>query len=56
MSLGVGHQSTCHQQDGMGEDEDYVKISDYRVWTKTAKNEKMIYEEISESELSDRFY
>lgn len=40
----------------MGEDEDYVKISDYRVWTKTAKNEKMIYEEISESELSDRFY
>lgn len=56
MSLGVGHPSTCHQQDGIGEDEDYVKISDYRVWTKTAKNEKMIYKEISVSELSDRFY
>jgi len=43
MSMGVGHPSTCHQQERMGEEEDYVKISDYRVWTKTVKNEKIIY-------------
>jgi hypothetical protein len=52
--MGLGHPSTCHQQEGMGE-ENYVKISDYRVWTKTAKNEKMIHKEKSVSELSDRF-
>lgn len=55
MSMGVGHPSTCHQQEGMGEEEDFVKISDYRVWTKTAKDEKTISKEKSVSELSDRF-
>ena len=39
----------------MGEEEGFVKISDYRVWTKTAKNEKMISKEKLVNELSDRF-
>jgi hypothetical protein len=52
--MGVEHPSTCHQQQGMGEEKNYVQISDYRVWTKTAKNEKRIYKEKSVSELSTR--
>ena len=34
--MGVGHPSNCHQQEGMGEQEDYVQISDYRIRTETA--------------------
>jgi hypothetical protein len=42
MSMGVGHPSTCHQQQEMGAEKNCVQISDYRAWTKTAKNEKRI--------------
>jgi hypothetical protein len=55
MSIGVGHPSTCHQQQEMGEEKNYVQITDYRVWTKTAKNHKGIYKEKSVRELSAWF-
>ena len=46
-SIAVGQPSTGHKQKGIGEGEEDVQISDYRVWTETVKSKQQTYKEKS---------
>ena len=55
-SIEVGQLSTGHWQDGMGEGEEYVKISDYRVWADPAKYEERMCKGKTVRELSELYH
>jgi hypothetical protein len=55
-SIGVGQPSTSRWQEGIGEGEEDVKISDYRIWADTAKDEERMCKGKTVSEMSEWYY
>ena len=55
-SIGVEQPSNSHWQEGIGEGEEDVKISDYRVWADTAKCEERMCKGKTVSELIELYH